>query len=215
MTEPKQLFNYYPKSNKLQCAVSVIENVMHRDFDIVEGKDKPAFIEFYDTTDKTLHRGNVKCKRYFKHGKYFRTGDKPTEYFYFDVKTKAEGKVQYEFYRNENGELHRDPNPETGEDLPAVIEYYPGPKRQIKFLGFYRNGKFSRSENKPCYMQYYLSEEEPQLEYEVYCKDGVTHREPNADGIAQPAYLKYDKSGKIWYEGFYQNGIIHKEITTS
>lgn len=248
----KERFSYYKDTNKIECAVSIIENVMHKDFDVIKNKDRPAFMTFYNTTNTTLHKGNVKCKRYFRYGKYYRTGDKPHEILYFDVKTKAEGKIQFEFYRNENGELHREPKtlPDgTLEDQPAVVEYYPGPAKQIKFLAYYKNGKLQRisGQDKPTHMQYYeversdllgkeaassegrsdeniedqienleiSSNPKKGLEYEVYSKDGITHREPDEFGIDQPAYFKYDRDGKTTYEAIYKDGVLHKSITTS
>ena len=146
-------------------------------------------------------------------------------------------------HRNEKGELHREPKtlPDgTLEDQPAVIEYYPGPAKQIKFLGFYKNGKLERvtGQDKPTHMQYYEAERNDEtnleamvenleinpvsiesakkgLEYEIYSKDNLTHREPDEFGIDRPAYLKYDRSGKTTYEGFYKDGVLHKTITTS
>lgn len=229
----RELFNYYDDTKKIKCIVYMKENVIHREFDVVKEKDQPALIEFYNTEIKQAFRGNIKTKKYFINGKCCRSNGKPSEVEYFDVKGK--NKIKSQIYRNMDGEIHRDPivNRAGILDQPAIIEYYPS--GQLKFKAYYVNGKLQRASgvDKPTHMQYYLTEENLEnalseltisgkvekplvLEYEVYSKDGVPHRDPyDETDVYRPAYIKYDKNGKITYEGFYKDGTLLRFTTSS
>lgn len=231
----RELINYYDDTKKIKCIVYMKENVIHREYDLIKEKDQPALIEFYNTENKYALRGNIKSKKYFINGISYRSNDKPCEVQYFDVKGK--NKIKSKIYRNIDGEIHRDSINGNGgiKDQPAIIEYYPG--GQLKFKAYYINGKLQRASgvDEPTHMQYYLTEENLEnalseltlsptdnvekplvLEYEVYSKNGLPHRDPyDETDIYRPAYLKYDKNGKITYEGFYKDGTLLKSIEHS
>jgi len=96
-------------------------------------------------------------------------------------------------YRNEYGELHR--NPEIG---PAVIYYYEN--GNIRYKSYWVNGKKHRLEG-PAYISYY---ENGNIRCESYWVNSEEHR---LDG---PAYIEYHENGNIHFESYLINGKIHR-----
>ena len=92
-------------------------------------------------------------------------------------------------YRNEYGELHR--NPEIG---PAVIYYYRN--GNIRFGSYWVKGNSHRLEG-PAFISYY---ENGNIYYESYWVDNKCHR---LDG---PAHIEYYENGNISYKEYWING---------
>ena len=88
-------------------------------------------------------------------------------------------------YRNEHGELHR--NPEIG---PAHVGYYKN--GNICYKEYWVNGKRHRLEG-PAYISYY---ENGNIRYEQYWVNGKKHR------LKGPAFIDYYENGNIYHESY-------------
>lgn len=162
----------------------------------------------------TNNRGKI--QRYYKHGVMTREGDKPSEYYYGDIK-----------YTNDKGEIHRENGPaiittdgiqkwyfngklHRDGDLPAVYN------KDMTVVKYYKHGNIHRDGDLPAIINNGSTS---------YCRNGEYHRDGDLPAvISKNGYTAYYKNGKLHRDGdmpavieangteiYYKNGDIHRD----